>query len=190
MKKRVRKKIPKFNSKKGMSLVELIVGITILVIVFTSTLSAMTNGYTDTLFNANANISAVEGGSLNEIIMQTAAKQGFNSGACEAYFTAHDPNSTVAVSSGSIDNSNAIHEAAKVLVPDIQYVPYTDEKSFPLTGNDASENQYTINFNASSVIKKNGAKDRTIKGFEIITMVTSVKGTIINRSFVPYTDQT
>ena len=77
MKKRVKKKFLVFRSKKGISLVELIVGIVILVMVFTSTLTAMTNGYTDTIFNADTNRHAVEGGSLNEIIMQSAIKQNF-----------------------------------------------------------------------------------------------------------------
>ena len=61
MKKRIRKKIPKLRSKKGMTLVEILAGVVIIVIVFGATLSAMTNGFSSTLRNATANRDAVEG---------------------------------------------------------------------------------------------------------------------------------
>ncbi len=179
MKKRVKKKFLVFRSKKGISLVELIVGIVILVMVFTSTLTAMTNGYTDTIFNADTNRHAVEGGSLNEIIMQSAIKQNFyDQDALEDYFigSGKDPNK---------DDSNAIHAAAKALSPDIQYVAY---ENFPQTGADASETQYTVHFSASSTVT-NGMKTYTVKGYEIQTYVVGVSGGLFNTSFIAYEKQ-
>ena len=180
MKKRTRQNIPKLRSKKGMSLVELIVGIVIIVIVFTATLTAMTNGYTTTIYNADVNKNAVSGGSLNEIIMEAVSKQQFESKAgengAEKYFF-NNGNKTP-----NTDSSNAIHAAARMIYPDVQYVSPDD---FP---DSTIENQYTINLDAESDVEKKvgiSAKAK-IKGIEIKTSVTSVKGTVINSSFVPY----
>lgn len=178
MEKRMRQIIPKLRSKKGMSLVELIVGITILVIVFGATLSAMTNGYSNTIFNADVNKNAVEGGSLNELMAQMVKKQDFaDENTCKKYFfgdtVAKDPNS---------DATNAVHITAQGLFSDIRYVPYS---SFP---SDAYENQYTIKTDAVYNVKS-GAKTYKIKGVEIITSVTNVRGKLTNSSFVAYKNQ-
>ncbi|GEM_PF-4399114 len=184
MKKLLRQKIPKLRtqklrSKKGLSLVELIVGITILVIIFTATLSAMTNGYTTTLFNADVNKKAVEGGSLNEILMQTLQKQEFYN---EADFTSrfYGGTSTPAGEAGL-----AVDAAAKAKYDNIAFVPPSD---FPRTGEEY-ENQYTVISNGTSNVKK-GTKTYAIRGITVITSLDSVKGPVINTSFIPYTSQT
>ena len=69
MKKMTRTVRKKIRSKKGMTLVEILVGVTIVVIVFASTLGAMVTGYTTTLFNADENRSAVLNSSVNEIVL-------------------------------------------------------------------------------------------------------------------------
>ncbi len=172
MKKRMRQKIPKLYSKKGMSLVELVVGITIIVIVFGATLSAMTNGFTNTLYNAEVNKNAAEGGSLNEIMMETAVRQEFyDAASVEALYL-----------NGAPTADNAIHAAAQSVVPSIQYVSPIE---FPKKG---IENQYTIKTNASSTVTK-GTTPATVKGMEIQTLVTNVKGTLVNKSFVAYSNQ-
>lgn len=170
MKKRMRQKIPKFHSKKGMSLVELVVGITIIVIVFSSTLSAMTQGFTDTLYNAQVNKTAAEGGSLNELMMEAAIRKELTSKSdVEALFTNGQPNA-----------DNTIDAAAKSFMSDIEYVPAAD---FPKAN---VANQYTIYTDVGQPVEGTASN---VKGIEIQTLVTSIKGTLLNRSFVAYTSQ-
>lgn len=172
MKKRMRQKIPKLHSKKGMSLIELVVGITIIVIVFGSTLSAMTNGFTNTLYNAEVNKTAVEAGSVNELMMEAAIKKEFASGDdVRALFTNGQPN-----------EDNTIHTAAQSVIPDMEYVI---PEQFPKAG---IKNQYTILIDVKTTTNR-VPKSSSIRGIEIQTMVTSIKGTLMNRSFVAYTLQ-
>ncbi len=172
MKKRMRQKIPKIHSKKGMTLIELVVGITIIVIVFGATLSAMTNGFTNTLYNAEVDKTAARAGSLNEVMMEAAVKQGFAS--------ATDVNALYP--SGSPKADNPINQAAVSVEPTIEYV---QPHLFPAKD---KEFQYTIVVNTHSKLKKGGS-EYEINGIEIRTVVNSVKGTIYNNSFVAYTTQ-
>ena len=66
----------KIRSKKGMTLVEIVVGISLVVIVFASCLGAMVGGYTTTIYNSDENRVAVLNGSLNEIIVSTIHNYG------------------------------------------------------------------------------------------------------------------
>lgn len=190
MDKIMRQKIPKVRSKKGMTLIELIVGITIIVIVFGATLSAMTNGYSNTIFNAEVNQTAVEGGSVNEIMAQTLKKQNFeDENACKKYFfggvdgvPAKNPNTDKDSTTGQFNN--AVHAAGVAILSDMTYV---EPSAFP--SNDPScENQYTIITDAKGVIQS-GAKNYTINGVELKTSVTNVRGKITNVSFISYTKQ-
>ena len=184
MKKKMRQKIPKFRSKKGMTLIEILVGVFIIVLVFGATLSAMTNGYASTLYNASANKYAVEGESANEIIMQAIAKQEFTS--------ATDAQTMLNSSDNPIDH------AAKTVVSDIVYVDSSDFDS-----SDA-ENKYTVVFtgdDTESLVNRNeklseadykkGRKldEFKVKGMIIKTSVTTASGVVRNISFVPYFDQ-
>ncbi len=168
MKKRLPAKIPKLRSKKGITLIEILVGVAIIVIVFGATLSAMTNGYSKVLYNAETNKSAAEGGSINEVILEAVKRQGFaNAEECFDYFTNAD---------------NAVHGAAKSADDTIQYVNYAQ---FPVMNID---NQYAINMEAESIVStENG--DHRLKGLEILTSINSVEGVVVNRSFVAYTEQ-
>ncbi len=178
MKKRLRQKIPKLRSKKGMSLVELVVGITIIVIVFGSTLSAMTNGYSTTLYNADVNKSAVEGGSLNELLFQSISELGFYDKAeAQEYFFGAASNK-----SPNSDPGNAVHAAAKTFDSTVLYY---DKNVFPAAG---VETQYTIDLDASSKVQK-GAKQYTIKGIYVQSYVYSSRGSLVNHSFIPYEHQ-
>ncbi len=180
MEKRMRQKIPKLRSRKGMTLVELIIGIVIIVIVFGSTLSAMTNGYSNTIFNADVNRTAVEGGSVNEIMAQTIKKQNFeDEAACRKYFFGGDG------APAKLPNSeNAVHAAGEALLPDLQYVA---PDNFP---SPEYENQYTIVTNSKSTLKTTGAKSYDIKGVTLMTSVTNVRGKLTNSSFIAYASQT
>lgn len=190
MKKRTRQIRTKLRSKKGMTLVELIVGIVIIVIVFSATLSAMTNGYSDTIYNADVNKSAVKGGSLNEVIMEAIIKQGLTS-ADDDGDSASAQNFFFAGGKTPADGDNPVHSAAVAVIPSVRYVPYG---SFYENQKDEEgkviENKYTININATRTIKDLKKVSTTIKGIEILTCVTNSKGTLINSSFVPYARKT
>ncbi len=187
MEKLMRQKIPKVRSRKGMSLIELVVGITIIVIVFGATLSAMTNGYSNTIYNAEVNQTAVEGGSLNEIMAQAIKNLGFeDEAACKKYFFG---GSGVAVKDPNTDTNNAVHAAGSEVIGDVGAdlkLTYVEPAVFPSPN---YENQYTIFTDAKSTIK-NGAKSYEIKGVIVKTSVTNVRGKLTNSSFVAYTKQT
>ena len=185
MLKRTRQIRTKLKSRKGMSLVELIVGISIIVIVFTATLTAMTSGYSDTLYNADVNRYAVKGGSLNEMIMEAVVKQKFTAaegagsdGIAGKYFYS----SGAASGNYKTDTTNAVHCAAQAVAPDVQYVPMAN---FPSYEKDVN-NQYTLDINASRKVTDAKGKVVEIKGIEIRTCVATSRGRLINSSFVPY----
>ena len=101
------KKIEKIYSKKGMTLVEIIVGIAIIVIVFAGTLGAMVGGYTTTVKNADQNKVASENKALNEILMDTIGKLGFANASDAANCVSVLENAT-----GTNDNATAIKTVA------------------------------------------------------------------------------
>lgn len=169
MKKQRLRVLHRMRSKRGLSLVELVVGVAIMVIVFGATMSAMANGYTDTLYNAEQNVGAADGASVNEVIMAALQNAQFpNEDDCIDYFSIN-PNE---------NENNAVNEAAKSVSPNIQYVP---EEQFPK--NDVME-QYTIVTDVTTV-----AGTRSLKGMEVRTAVKSTRGWIINKSFVAYAEQ-
>ena len=59
----------KIKSKKGLTLVELVVGVTIVVIVFASCLGALVSGYTTTMYNSDQNKASSLNESLNDILI-------------------------------------------------------------------------------------------------------------------------
>ncbi|MGN1456337.1 MAG: prepilin-type N-terminal cleavage/methylation domain-containing protein [Acutalibacteraceae bacterium] len=163
------KKIKKMYSKKGMTLVELLVGIAIVVIVFAGTLGAMVGGYSTTVSNANSNKVSSTNEAVNEIIMNTVQNIGF------ATKTGAD-NCIAAIKSGANDPSaEAIKGAAKSKCDDIKFV---DSADFPK--NDV-DNQYTL-----ITDQKPKINSKEIAGVIIKTAMKSSSGFVINQSFVPY----
>lgn len=115
------RRLKKLRSKKGISLIELVVGITIVVIVFSSTLGAMVGGYTTTLYNADDTKAATLNASLNEIIMNTIIDAGVK--------TKDDLDAQLA------DSTSPLCCAINDSFPDVQMVP--DESiTDPATGTD------------------------------------------------------
>ena len=174
MKKRLRQHIPKVRSKRGMTLVEILVGVTIVVIVFGATLGAMTHGYSSTLYRADEEKEATVSASMNEEIMATVRDLNFgDAGAFNDYcFNGHNPNTDV---------SNAIHAAAKSAGG--ENVKYVDPGQFPKK---SEGTQYTLNPNYSKQIDGTSA---IIKGIEIKTATYSANGVCICKGFVPYSSQ-
>lgn len=179
MKKRMRKKIPKLRSKKGMTLVEILAGVVIIVIVFGSTLSAMTNGFSSTLRNATANRDAVEGESANEMIFQAIVKQNFSK-------TDGDPNPLNENHITNIEKymkTGAALAAAQSVVPDIVYV---DNEQYD---SDDSYSKFTVEYPVDTTVDRNlGNKNPIISGIVIKTAVKTASGYVTNVSFVPFAD--
>lgn len=170
----------KLSSKKGMTLVELIIGIAIVVIIFASTLGTMTNGYTTTVYNADKNKVAAQNASLNQVITETVKKMGINEIPADAPYSAAPAVGAVATS-GQVPN--VIHEAADFECSGVQYV---EPANFP---NQDISNQYTIIFDTASTSYTNVSSPTSsieIKGITIRTAMNSADGMLIYESFVPY----
>lgn len=164
------KKIEKIYSKKGMTLVEIIVGIAIIVIVFAGTLGAMVGGYTTTVKNADQNKVASENKALNEILMDTIGKLGFANASDAANCVSVLENAT-----GTNDNATAIKTVAEKKCSGVKYVKSAD---FPDENTDC---QYTL-----ITDKSPKADTQDIPGVIIKTAMKSSAGWVINQSFVPY----
>lgn len=180
MKKRIRKKIPKLRSKKGMTLVEILAGVVIIVIVFGATLSAMTNGFSSTLRNATANRDAVEGESANEMIFQAIVKQNFSSSdAVDKPMGGQSYKSNI----DEYMETGAALAAAKSVDPDMEYV------SKDKYDEDDSYSKFTVEYPVDTTVDRNlGNKNPIISGIVIKTAVKTASGYVTNVSFVPFAD--
>ncbi len=150
-------------SKRGMTLIELVVGIAIIVIVFGGTLGALTGGYTTTVKNADRNQVAVTCVSANELI-------------------------TTSVKNLKIEKKeqlttpilNQISATVQHKYPSIKYVP---EASFAI--NNMVDLRYTIVADAVSNVSGTGTST-PVKGILIKTAGNSSGGAVYNVAFVPY----
>lgn len=160
-----------------MSLVELLVAVTIIVLVFGGTVGAMANGYSSTLYNAQKTIDAAEGVSLNDIIFEGIENQYFESAdECNKYFFG-----TGGTKNPNTDPTNSIHEAAKSVDSGVRYVTSAD---FPSTDSSIVL-QYTIVTDSRSNVST-GLGSKEVSGVTIKTAVRTVEGIVTNTSFVPY----
>lgn len=171
-------KIKKLRSKKGMTLVELLVGVTIVVIVFAATLGAMSGGFSTTVGNANQNKVDAINQSVNEVIMDMVKVIGFEDSTevndCISEIKKYQAG-TGASNTEARKNAEAIHEAADKLSSGIKYV---DSSAFP----DASiECQYTFISD-----KKPTVNSQNVPGIIIKTAMKSASGYVVSQSFVPY----
>ncbi len=190
MKKMTRTVRKKIRSKKGMTLVEILVGVTIVVIVFASTLGAMVTGYTTTLFNADENRSAVLNSSVNEIVLNTVRKARISDGdaALEMIdaMANYDPESAT----GSDTVGAAVMAAVATQVPEAVFVQPQDDGMGGYTA-DFSEGesyQFTILPEKQSSLSfiEAGKDDLVITGMTIKTCFESAKGSITYEAFIPY----
>lgn len=178
--------IRKIRSKKGMSLVEVLVGVAIIVIVFASTLGAMVGGYTTTVYNADENRTDLLNSSVNEIVFNTFSKMKISdvSQAEDVIDQIVNSNPT------SNDLGTAVAAAISEKVPGAVFVSpqkISSGKYEPVFNNGVSF-QYTL---VPDVGVNIGKKDDTrkelyVEGIRIVTCFESAKGSIINESFVPY----
>ena len=177
------KNIKKLNSKKGMTLVELLVGVAIVVIVFAGTIGAMVGGYSTTVNNADHNKVDATNQATNEIIMGTVKSLGF-SGKADAQKCINQLKVVKSIPESpessdpplEIVRAKAIQGAAENRCSGIEFV---DKTEFP---KDDVDCQYTII--VPDTPTKAGSKE--IDGVIIKTAMKSSAGFVVNQSFVPY----
>ena len=126
--KKMRKKIPKFRSKKGMSLVELIVGVAIMAMAISSAAGAIVTGYKTTIDNAVRNEAAAKCASLNEVIMKGIKNCEFeDKDAADSYFfkkPVYDASGNLVRNDNTTPNYNdndSIMKVGKELFSDLYY---------------------------------------------------------------------
>ncbi len=187
----MRKKIPKFKSKKGLSLVELIVGVTIMAMAISSAAGAIVSGYKTTIDNAARNEAAVKSASLNEVIMRAIKNCDFeDEDEARKYFFVNPSDSSLTISPN--DNTNdSVMQAGKTLFPADAGVPnsglvYYASDDFPSAQYDV---QYQLDISAVEKLVATGAADIEIKGIKIRTAVLTADGFVEVTSFVPYVNQ-
>lgn len=172
----------KIKSKKGMTLVEILIGVTLVVIVFASTLGAMVGGFTTTVYNSDENKAAVLNASINEVILNTVHNLKL------------PDSSKVDEEIASIQTDNiadsAIVAAVKESVPEAVYVKAITDSSGNYTvhfANDVSY-QYTLIPETKTTLKVDNDPTHDVKvdGVTIKTCFDSAAGQIIYETFVPY----
>ena len=182
MKKNLKKKI---RSKRGMSLVELVVGITLVVIVFASTLGALVGGYTTTIYNSDQTRVAALNASLNERIICTIRNYGTINDSTISRLIG-DSNAPLQKAMNDVIQSGEIGGVANVtyVSPD----NFTDPVSPEAAAHGTSKSiRYTLVPSVESTVTGNGGS-ANIKGVWIRTCFDSAAGTVFFESFVPYTE--
>jgi len=170
MKKYLRQHVPRKNSKKGITLVEILVGVTIIVIVCGATLGAMTQGYSGTLRNADEDKAAAIASSVCDTVATSIKKLGMTDGdELQSYFNDHSP------------DNNAVILAATTVVSNINYLD-TYDSVFTATG----DYQFAIKFDKESNVTTAAGENPKIPGAIITTSVRSTRGYIRSSVFVPY----
>lgn len=180
--------ITKLKSKKGLTLVELVVGIALVVIVFSSCLGAMVGGYTTTIYNADENRVAVLNASLNEIIVSTIHNYGpVNSDSVTRLVS--DPNSPLlkAIDDNITFDDARLHTTTSATYVKPEDIGNPDQSLYP--GKDLSV-RYTLVPDTTSNLTVSGVGGTTnqvaVSGVWIRTCFEAARGPIYYESFVPY----
>lgn len=186
--KKMRKKIPKLRSKKGLSLVELIVGVTIMAMAISSAAGAIVTGYKTTIDNAIRNEAAAKCASVNEVIMKAVKNCDFyDADEAKKYFFEKTTGEGAGATTVSLDpNTNAddsVYQAGKAKFSDLYYNSST---VFP---DEAHDLQYQIDINAVENLTADGVEDIAMKGIKIKTAINVPDGYVEIFSFVPYFNQ-
>lgn len=198
MKKTIRLKL---KSKKGVTLIELLVGITIVVIVFASTLGAMVGGFTTTVRNSDENRASVLNASVNEIIFNCVRKMRISEYDDAVDFI--DELETAASSSGGMGDDNYAYALASAIqislkspvitddIPDVQFVKAefnSETGKYDAAFPEGVSYQYTlIPEQKKQLATLTGAGSAyEMDGLTIKTCFESAGGPIIYESFVPF----
>ena len=168
-------KIPKFKkkfyrSRAGVTLVELIVAITIIVIVFTSVVYAFANGYSSTVSNVNVDAASAESQGITDAVMEAVS--------------IYQLSSSVTLSS-TMSDSNTIANHIASDIYDSTGATYVDSSVFP--DSDGDDMQFTIiEGQTATTTNTTDATKQDIEGCIVKSAVLSVDGFIITEAFVPY----
>lgn len=185
----MKRKLKIKNSKRGISLIELVVGITLVVVTFASCLGAMVGGYTTTIHNADEARMAVLNASLNEMIINTIRSYGATSNAdiqklidthnIGAAYTPED-NRLLSAVNDNVKAADGISLSTAVYVAPDEFTDPT-----PTSGVDYSV-RYTLIPDSTSNVFKNAVNSVEITGVWIRTCFESATGPIFYESFIPY----
>ena len=179
MKSKLRRKSPGYRTKKGLSLVELIVGVTIIAMVLASASGVIVTGYKTTIDNAAKNRAAASSASMNEVILKAIKNCGF-ADQDEAEGTLFL--STVPAGSSRKNPNEPVHAAVQQLYPDVYF---EDGGDF---AEEHGDYQYTLNTNAMRLLE-DGIEKAVLYGVEVTTAVAAPGGFEEIVSFIPYLDQ-
>ncbi|MBQ5562701.1 MAG: prepilin-type N-terminal cleavage/methylation domain-containing protein [Clostridia bacterium] len=184
MKSKLRQKIPKCRTKKGLSLVELIVGVTIIAMVLASASGVIVTGYKTTIDNATRNKAAALSASMNDVVLKAIKNCGFSeqSKADEQFKEEKEPVYA------------AVNNMYQNYLKSVGVDPATSPRSVycSSTGNFSAEDgdwQYYLNTGAKRHLADGTALGIDILGVEITTAVAAAGGFEEIVSFVPYNDQ-
>lgn len=161
----------KIKSKRGVTLVELLIGMTIIVIVFAGTLAAMSTGYTTTVYNADQDKASVVSASTNELVAAAATKMQFTKKA--------ELDADLGSASSYIKTSTARYVKMTYVEPSSFFSSDLDERFsiFPDVESSVS---------GGSLI----GEDAKVKGMIVRSACKSAQGTIYTETFVPYAKAT
>ena len=180
----------KIKSKKGLTLVELVVGVTIVVIVFASCLGALVSGYTTTMYNSDQNKASSLNESLNDILISILGRM---------YYTDEDDVEELidgiveemANQDGTISDSNsqAVVQLVRNQIPEIEFVaPEKDGENYVVHFPDGKSYQFSLIPCPTTTVSYDDP-DKTpysLGGVIVKTCFESASGPIIYESFVPF----
>lgn len=187
----------KLRSKRGVTLVEVIVGVTIVAIVFSSTLGAMVGGYTTTLRNAESNKNSVKNTSINEVLNVSLAN---------LHLTSEDTEEVDEICSGddTSEEFKMLKEAAESLDSKATFIEYdnfpklepaegvendvvpTFQYTFFTVGDDTGVVDPESSKPVYDTTLKTDGSDVKIKGIVLKTCAISSSGPLFFESFVSY----
>ncbi len=192
-----RKKRMDIKSKKGLTLVELVVGVTIVVIVFASSLGALVNGYITTMYNSDENKASALNASVNEIVLNTVKRMNIEKeealDALDLVDDITEDMSEMRSGTGEIEDkvSQALVQAVMVQVPDAVFIA-PEEGSTPgdyvVHFPDGETYQFSIipETRTTMDLSDQGKDDVAFDGITIKTRFESANGAFTYESFVPY----
>lgn len=160
-----------YRSRKGMTLVELIVGMTIIVIVFSGVVWGITHGYATTISNVTVDSASAKAQSITDDVVEHLNLYKISSAAD------FDMDMTVGT------ETKKIHKMIAEEVVSMTGAVYVDPLDF--TNDTSKEFQYTIIKDQTTTITK-GTTPTVIEGCIVKSAVLSTNGFIVTTSFVPY----
>ncbi len=157
------------KSKKGMTLVEVVVALAVVSIVFSVTMSAIVSGYSTILSNRSVEEASVEAQGIADTVVSTIA------GVNEADI--HD----LVYSSSATPTYRGLEDIAEaVYVDNLSSSSAFPDNTLPIGKVDR---QFTIERVNNLVTNKPGTIDTTFNGYKVTAAVTSTEGFITVTAF-------